>query len=320
MSELNPLISFIVPVYNVELYVERCIKSILKQSYSKFEIVAVNDGSPDNSLSILEKLANMDARIKIVSQENQGLSAARNTGIKNASGDYLIFVDSDDTIESDMAEKMVNELQEKKYDLVCCGMNHINSRGRLLGKFKVKKTGDFKGGLKATKQFLSGELFRPAAVNKLIRRHLITDNDCFFEPGIYFEDNLFIARLLYYSKEIVTINDCLYNYIRHESSITRTLKLKHISDMRLMLNKIESFLTEQNAFDSVKTAFNSFKAEKWGYLLKMVIKNGPNRKNFLAFRNEIPDADWNNISRKYRFFGKLGTLFPTLPGLFVKRP
>lgn len=107
--EKDSLISIIVPVYNVEKYLPQCLDSIIGQTYSNIEIICVNDGSPDNSIDILTDYAHRDSRIKIVSQKNKGLSSARNTGLHYASGDYIMFVDSDDWIELDTCEKALQE-------------------------------------------------------------------------------------------------------------------------------------------------------------------------------------------------------------------
>ena len=101
------MISIIVPVYNSEKYIDRCLDSILNQTYKDLEIVLVNDGSNDQSLKILENYALRDTRIKVVNQENKGVAAARNTGLDNATGDYILYVDSDDWIENNMVERMV---------------------------------------------------------------------------------------------------------------------------------------------------------------------------------------------------------------------
>lgn len=119
------MISIIVPVYNSEKYIDRCLDSILNQTYKDLEIVLVNDGSNDQSLKILENYALRDTRIKVVNQENKGVAAARNTGLDNATGDYILYVDSDDWIENNMVERMV-ELSANA-DIVFCGNDNAVS-------------------------------------------------------------------------------------------------------------------------------------------------------------------------------------------------
>lgn len=103
----TPLVSIVIPVYNVELYLRECLDSVISQTYHNLEIICVNDGSPDNSLSILEEYAAKDSRIRIISQENAGISVARNTGMDVATGEYIYFLDSDDYIALEMVERCV---------------------------------------------------------------------------------------------------------------------------------------------------------------------------------------------------------------------
>ena len=119
----------IIPVYNVEQYLPRCLDSIIGQTFSDLEIVCVNDGSPDNSDKILLEYAKKDPRIKIITQENGGLSAARNTGLKNISGEYVSFIDSDDWIDSDYYEQLLKLVEENDADIAMAGMRIANANG-----------------------------------------------------------------------------------------------------------------------------------------------------------------------------------------------
>ncbi len=121
------LISAIVPVYNVEKYLYRCVDSILKQTYENFELILIDDGSPDNCSQMCDELSEKDSRIKVIHQENQGLSAARNSGIKIAKGNYLTFIDSDDWISNTMFEDLINLIKEKNADISIC--NFIVTEG-----------------------------------------------------------------------------------------------------------------------------------------------------------------------------------------------
>ncbi len=118
---MNELISIIIPVYNVERYLEKCLNSVLEQTYQNIEIILVNDGSTDNSLKICEGYSEKDKRVHIVQQRNAGLSAARNVGIKNAKGKYFMFIDSDDWIDKNMVKSLYNSLKKFNVKLACCG-------------------------------------------------------------------------------------------------------------------------------------------------------------------------------------------------------
>lgn len=127
------MFSIIIPVYNVEQYLDKCLKSISKQTFLDFECIIVDDGSPDNSNAIIDKYVNKDQRFKVIHQKNMGLSAARNTGLDVAKGDYITFVDSDDYIANDYLEKFVLKIASSNADIIICGIievfkNYENSR------------------------------------------------------------------------------------------------------------------------------------------------------------------------------------------------
>ena len=127
----QPLISVIVPVYNVEQYIHQCVDSILSQTYKNLEIILVDDGSPDNCPAICDEYARNDDRVKIIHQENGGISAARNSALDLCTGEYIAFVDSDDWIESNAYEEMMSEMQKKDLDVVFCGVNVITADGAI---------------------------------------------------------------------------------------------------------------------------------------------------------------------------------------------
>ena len=122
---MRELVSVIVPVYNVELYLKFCVESIIMQTYENLEIILVDDGSKDGSPHICDAFLNKDKRVRVIHQQNQGLSAARNAGIEVARGKYFTFVDSDDYIRKDMIERLVNLVERKKVDIACCEYEEV---------------------------------------------------------------------------------------------------------------------------------------------------------------------------------------------------
>lgn len=135
----TPLVSIIIPIYNVENYLEQCIISVVHQTYKNLEIILVNDGSPDNSGKICDNFALMDKRIKVIHKMNGGLSSARNAGIDIAKGEYLGFVDSDDTIEPFMYEKLMTAIKRDGTDLAVCAINYVFENGKKLTKTNLGK-------------------------------------------------------------------------------------------------------------------------------------------------------------------------------------
>jgi glycosyltransferase involved in cell wall biosynthesis len=139
----NELVSIIVPVYKVEKYIHKCVHSILNQSYDNLEIILVDDGSPDDCGKICDEMKLIDNRIVVIHQKNGGLSVARNTGINNAKGNYLAFVDSDDWIDANMIETMYTVAKENNSDLVICGINYYDGDGYLTKTISPKFTGNY---------------------------------------------------------------------------------------------------------------------------------------------------------------------------------
>ena len=164
-------VSVIVPVYNCAPYVERCVKSIMEQTYSNLEIICVNDGSTDGSGKILDKLACEDDRLQVIHQKNAGVSAARNAGIEAATGDFITFVDSDDAIENDMYETLLPYFADETVDIVHCGYKRISLDGSVKdvnGTARVVEQNKYE----AAGCLLTGRLFVGSLWNKIYRAHL----------------------------------------------------------------------------------------------------------------------------------------------------
>ncbi|WP_434275936.1 glycosyltransferase family 2 protein, partial [Aliarcobacter cryaerophilus] len=176
---MKPIISVVIPVYNSELYLQRCIDSILNQTFKNFEAIFVNDGSTDNSLEILNYYKSLDNRIKIINQENCGTGEARNNGLRNALGEYILFVDSDDTIELLMLEKMYKKALEEDSDIVVCGNNKISLNGNKIKDFSYKNINENN----IFSLILSFKI-RSSTWDKLYKKNI------FFINNVYFPENL----------------------------------------------------------------------------------------------------------------------------------
>lgn len=209
------LISVIVPVYNAEVTIAACVNSILGQSYANVEVVLVNDGSIDGSLGICEDLAAGDRRVMLLSQENAGPSAARNNGIEHASGEYIAFVDSDDRIESQMFERLVQPLKNGA-SLSCCGVvKSANGDEQLLPICEHDATVDFR-------TYLNDMLLSPLAgyaCNRLYPRDLIGETR--FPVDLRFAEDLVFNCVLWSGvQEVAYVSDCLYIYEQRQDSLT----------------------------------------------------------------------------------------------------
>lgn len=211
---MNNLISIIVPVYKVEKYLDKCIESIISQTYPNLEIILVDDGSPDKCGEICDFWKSKDNRIKVIHKENGGLSDARNAGIDMAEGDYLAFVDSDDWIENTMYEEMLNEAIKNEADLVMCCVEKVSQSGVIKQDIGHNRCYSRQ---KALYELVKDDKVNNFAVNKLYRRCLF--NELRFPKGRIFEDVLFTYKIFERVNRVVHINKNFYHYLRHENSI-----------------------------------------------------------------------------------------------------
>lgn len=227
MAEL----SIIVPIYNVEKYLGRCIESILAQTYTDFELILVNDGSPDNCAEIMEQYAKKDGRIITIYQENRGVSAARNAGLKIAQGKYIGFVDPDDWISDCMYQIMVEEMESTCCDLVCCNWDSHHSGGEKIDHIIL--------GLKShmTKnEFISHLFDKPRTVggstwNKLFCKKKIKK---YYDEHIKIgEDYLFLMDYCSGISKVSYCNEILYHVFEREDSITRENELKLVEGLEV---------------------------------------------------------------------------------------
>lgn len=224
---MSDLISVIVPVYNTERYLKRCIKSILNQTYTNWELLLINDGSVDNCGEICRSYAmKYSNKVRYYERRHRGLSETRNFGIEHAKGEYLYFLDSDDYCESILLEKTYEQLSEKNADMVVFG--YVIHRGQHIQKFQYGRSG----------RLTQEEFFNSVLQNDRIGNYICTKlfrKDLFeeirFPAGEIFEDVSTTYKLVLKSKRIFVINDCFYHYIKHENSLTETLDEKGVMQL-----------------------------------------------------------------------------------------
>lgn len=218
-------ISVIIPVYNVKKYIEKCLLSVMRQTYNNLEILIIDDGSTDNGIAICEKYKKIDNRIKIFYKKNGGVSSARNVGIKNANGQYILFIDSDDYLELDMLEQLYKNLIRDNADISMCEY-WIEEEGE---KPKRKFENDKKLVLEKNdfyKKILEENYFGGYLFNKLIKRELINNNGnvIFFNEKIHIcEDLLFMCEIAKNMKKAVYITKPCYYYVQRKNSAIKQL-------------------------------------------------------------------------------------------------
>lgn len=327
---MNPDISVIVPVYNTEMYLSRCLSSICNQTYKNIEIIVINDGSSDNSPAIIEKYARFDKRIVPINQENTGLGLARNRGLSIAKGKYVSFVDSDDWIELDMLEKMFNVAKKIKADIVVCNyvMSFSNGKkvknqpfsNKIIQKDDIYKTNfhyDY---------FYGGYSGKPVW-NKLYRSKFLKDNNLMFKKNdeIFAEDFLFNLECLLYKPKIAFINEYLYNYYQRVGSIINSFKpnlserylnlilnyYKKITDLGLQSKLMGSLAIV--CFDAISASmYNAFKypdrcekgmrGELEYFLRSDIVHYCMNELAKGKYLNDINNKQWKKLARLFSFF------------------
>ena len=212
-------ISIIIPVYNTEKYLKQCIESVINQSYQNMEIILVDDGSTDSSGDICERFEKEDTRIIVFHQNNKGLSAARNKGLKHAKGEYILFLDSDDYISKNMLEKLCNCLEDTKSDMAMCGIQYIDSEGR---EIREKRSYKFEKKILTEDDFWKiyikgGHTECVVAWNKLYTRTALKNIQ--YPIGKVREDEFVIHKIVNNCKRIATTPERLIYYRQSESSI-----------------------------------------------------------------------------------------------------
>lgn len=210
-------LSIIVPVYNVEKYLEKCITSLVEQTLddSRYEILIVNDGSPDQSQKIIDEYAKKYSNVVALMKENGGLSDARNYGLQRAKGRYVAFVDSDDYVDVRMYETMLEKAKEKDFDVVVCDFKEIYEDYQVLGTSRVKK--DLLCAEEVRKAMVD---FYPSAWNKLYKKELFDQVQ--FKKGVWFEDVECLYRLFPMIHSVGVVNEPFYYYIQRAGSISKS--------------------------------------------------------------------------------------------------
>lgn len=260
----QPLVSVLIPVYQVEDFIERCARSVFEQTYQNIECVFVDDGSTDSSINILNNIINnypsLKDRIHIIHHhKNRGLAAARNTAINSCHGDFVMHVDSDDWLEPDAAELLVKRQQETDADIVYTRGNYLENQGTV--KIDCRGWSTYRESLLAN---ILQDIATMCIWSKLIRRSLYTDHNIIIdEQGSYYEDYQSLSQLVYYSKTIACLDAYIYHYERANPHSIVTNALHNIEIQQQGLQSIQSVSDffqdkEQHYLEYIKVFKTSF--------------------------------------------------------------
>lgn len=217
-------ISIIVPVYKVEQYLDRCINSIIHQTYENLEIILVDDGSPDKCPEMCDCWSKKDTRIKVIHKENGGLSDARNAGLKQATGEYVLYVDSDDYIDLDSCERFIKATLGQKVDIVVGNaiMEKVDGNEMMIHSATpsgiVYKANEF-----VKKSIIAYQWYAPAWLN-MYRREYLLANNLLFKKNVYFEDVQMLPRVFLPASKITCMDGVFYHYVIRENSIMTSVK------------------------------------------------------------------------------------------------
>ena len=249
-------ISVIVPVYKVEKYIDRCVKSLLQQSLKEIQIVLVDDGSPDRCGDICDRYAEKDQRIKVVHKENAGLGFARNTGMEYADGEYIAFVDSDDYISTDMLERLYRFASEENMDAVFCGFTVVTRDNKQMDRLEVRKITYFNN-RKEREQYLLGMIgaepeypkdarFTMSVWRGIYKKEVIDAGQCMFpsERKVVSEDIIFHIQFLNYAERIAILPECYYYYCENQSSLTHTYRADRFEKVLNLIALIDQMMKE----------------------------------------------------------------------------
>lgn len=276
-------VSVIVPVYNVEEYLSKCLESLVNQTLEDIEIIVVNDGTKDNSQKIIDKYSKKyPNKIKSFIKENGGLSSARNYGLKYATGEYIGFVDSDDWVELDMYEKMYNKAVENNFDIVVCDLFYY------FEDVKKKASSNIKSDIKDDDVKKSMLNIYPAAWNKIYHNKLFKHN-VMFKEKVWYEDVEFMYRLYPHIHSVGVISEPLYDYRQREGAITKTFD-ERVFNYIENWNGIIEYYKKNNLFSEykkeleycyvryiyatfIKTALNFDDKEKYYTAVETAIRN-----------------------------------------------
>lgn len=293
---MNDLISVIVPVYNVEQYLDRCISSIVNQTYTNLEIILVDDGSPDNCPTMCDNWAEKDCRIKVIHKQNGGLSDARNAGLAVASGEYIAFVDSDDWIDTQMYQLLYEAIINSKSDIASCGAKRVWLDGRPTIEL-IKVLNDYTLEHEdAMKDLISSNGLIQVVWNKLYKKDIIQDIQ--FPVGLIHEDEFWTWRVVSRANRIVVLKNSFYNYLQRDDSIMGTgfsknslLVVQAKTERQIFIEKVMPNLTDEGRIDLTYTcmhiAIRLLKSvtynEAVSYMkeLKCIIRKYPIRKEYL---------------------------------------
>ena len=251
LNSKNPKVSLIIPVYNVEDYLEKALLSVENQTMENIEVIIVNDGSTDGSSKIIDKFCVRNTNFIVIDQKNKGLSAARNVGLNVSKGKYIAFMDSDDYIEPNFIECLYSAAVKNDADIVCCNFNYYFPEKNMKVYMPLTSIPGTFSNTKALKKLILDFGVHYFAWNKLCKRSIFFEHNIRFYD-MYFEDIATSPRLFYHADKIVLLGKALYNYTSRKNSILNTMNICKIRDFVRSLGVMRNFFENQGDYEKYK--------------------------------------------------------------------
>lgn len=309
------LVSIVLPIYNVEKYLRKCIETVINQTYTNVEIILVNDGSIDNSLEICKEFKEKDKRIKIINKKNGGLSDARNVGLKNAQGKYICFIDSDDFISEKYIEELHNLIVENNAQIAVCSFENVDEDEKSISKKEI--ISQVISGKKILEQ-INDKSFYPASIvawNKLYDINLF--KNIIYPVGKIHEDEFTTYKLYYLAEKVVTTSKCLYYYRKVPTSITnRKFNIKKLDALEALEERVKFFKEkdEESLYELALIQYEKVLITHYVNCKRYLKKSNKKQKELLekyrSYYNEVMGFNKCLIIDKLRF--RIAYISPTL--------
>lgn len=304
------LLSIIVPVYNVAPYIEKCIQSILGQTYRNLELIIVDDGSKDETGRLCDEFAKKDTRIKVIHKENEGVSAARNTALHHVRGEYIAFVDGDDYVDSWMYEKMTAAMEQGKHDIVICGYVLEDEKGQTISRYDGTE-----------KTFSNSELLYEVLLgdvggylcNKLFKRSIM--EACFDESIDICEDKLFLSTIMRNASlsAAYVLGSC-YHYVKRKDSATQDIGNLFDADGGMKYLKAMQKITELQ-FDGLdRDIIDKYEIKTKLFCVGILLEHDINRELLHALLKDLRSSNVYRFDIRYNIKAALMLNFPGLCG------
>lgn len=293
---MNVLVSIVVPVYKVERYLDRCVNSIVSQSYERLEIILVDDGSPDDCPALCDAWAKKDARIRVIHKKNQGLGEARNSGLREATGKYIFFFDSDDYVAFDAVEKCIRVAEENNADTVIYGRNDVYPDGRVVTKKSIDSLTIYEE-QEIKQELIAGLLsytngFGVSAWSKMFITDIIKENLLLFpsERAVISEDSIFCLEYFSKAKRVAVLPDKLYFYFKNDSSLTRAFKpdrqIENNAFLNIGIKKIRELRLPNSIDKHLKARYHGMTLGALAQIAALGIEKKQRRKLFREIYND----------------------------------